>query len=288
MVIVDEGEGYSPDYLLNTRVVITGDGIGATAELSFEKKTVIQNGVTVDTGKYKPIITLKNGGKGYTYAIIDVICDQRDGTGNPVIKKEMQVYAIVNPITFLGRNIVDDLNARFVSFKCSFLGKEGDPIFEEEFPYTSYVGNFPTAAPFRQIGLIKNVKMKNGEHLLNNSARYYDVLMIDNKTDRIMVQEEIEGINSGAKAKIWDIESINGNEDLLYLINRTGSFDVNKNDIDRTEYISVNESYVSARTRQIWTSNMDRTSGEFLYIENIKPIFRNNTQKETFLFTIEL
>ena len=288
ILILDKGEGYHHTYTHTTKVKITGDGVGAIAELVWDPVYVIEaNGSRYATGDFTPRIVLKSPGKGYTFAKVEVECDEVDNNGNSVIKKPMQCAAIINPILYLGRNVINDLNAHHVSIKASFLGREDDTDKEEDI-YDTKGGNFPASSPYRRIGLIKNVLLKDGTPLLDKKSRYYDIVKVDNCTDSIGILHIVEGIQTLTTATVWHTESINANVTMLYLIDRSGPFSVYKNDIAKSEYISIKDSNVTARLCDIIESNMDRTSGEFMYIENIKPIYRNNTQKETFLFTIEL
>ena len=290
--ITNEGKGYKPNS--NIYVVIEGDGLGATAKLTWEKikKYDEETKQFVETNDQRPVINITNGGKGYTYAYANIICEDLNEDGLPIVESPMLTEVSINPVTFLGQNALHDLCPYHVSIKASFDGNEGDIDTEEEDIPTEYInntlgGHFPTSAPYRRIGLIKNVKTIDGTDIYLKKPRYYDIIKLNNVSGNMNVLSTIKGIESLTKAQIWYAENINSYEMLLYVIGRTGNFKLFENDITKSEYIVDTNSNSTGRICDFIEKNVDQTSGEFLYIENVQPISRAIAQEEQFLFTIE-
>lgn len=282
--IIDQGEGY--DRTHGIVVQIDGDGTGALAELRWVvKETTDENNRPSYT--WEPKIYVTDSGKGYTQASVKILCYDKDNDGKSVVKRQMKAEAVINPITYLGSNIVNDMQAHFVSIKGTFDDIEGETDTSED-KYETNGGNFPVVAAYRRIGLIKNVKMKNGMPLLKNKSRYFDILKLNNTTGFIHSLSQIEGVTSFARATVWYSYNDASNDMFLYLINRTGYFTLDEYNVSNSEYISDVNTNVTGRVCGFVERNMDPLAGEIMYIENTPPIHRSLAQKETFLFTVEL
>lgn len=279
--ITDYGEGYERAHKI--QVEIEGDGTGAYAELRWEIKEGTTGRALSD---WIPKIYLIDGGKGYNTASVNISCYDKDIKGEYVVKRPMKAEAVINPITFLGSDILNDMHARFVSMKVDFYGNEGETDRNEDI-YKTNGGNFPTAAAYRQVGLIKNVKKANGDPLLNDKPRYFDIMKIDNVTGQINSLTIIQGIESNAKARVWYSYHDSSDVMYLYLIDRTDEFKFNALNYTKSEEISDVNTNVMGRIRGLVEKNMDPLAGELMYIENTTDIYRSRTQKEVFLFTIE-
>lgn len=282
--ITDYGEGY--DRTHGIIVQIEGDGTGALAELRWITKEVLDDENKL-TYIWAPQIYVIDSGKGYTQATVKISCYDKDNDGKSVVKRQMKAEAVINPITYLGSNIINDMQAHFVSIKGEFDDTEGETDRRED-KFETNGGNFPVVAAYRRIGLIKNVTMRNGEPLLKNKARYFDILKLNNTTGFIHSLSQIEGVTSFAKATVWYSFNDSSNDMFLYLINRTGYFTMDEYNVSNSEYISDVNTNVTGRVCGFIERNMDPLAGEIMYIENTPPIHRSMAQKETFLFTVEL
>ena len=236
-------------------VTITGDGSGATATA-----TVSAGAVTA--------ITVNN--KGTNYRVVDITLSGGGGSDGTA-------RAVLAPKNGHGIDPVSELGGFFISLNSQLDGNDGGDLT---------VGN-----DFRQITLINEPRDYNATPLAGLIATA-DTLKATSYLDfnssatvsSYTVDELIVGGTSGAQAYIVEIDTSNGY--IRYHQN------------DKTGYESFSNGEVvtgqtSAQADTLESSNavgnpeVDRQSGEILFLENREPISRTATQIEDIKVIIE-
>jgi len=236
-------------------VTITGDGSGATATA-----TVSAGAVTA--------ITVNN--KGTNYRVVDITLSGGGGSDGTA-------RAVLAPKNGHGIDPVSELGGFFISLNSQLDGNDGGDLT---------VGN-----DFRQITLINEPRDYNATPLAGLIATA-DTLKATSYLDfnssatvsSYTVDELIVGGTSGAQAYIVEIDTSNGY--IRYHQN------------DKTGYESFSNGEVvtgqtSAQADTLESSNavgnpeVDRQSGEILFLENRDPISRTATQIEDIKVIIE-
>lgn len=311
-----ESENFRSDAL---EVIVEGDGEGAEVEVLYPEKedtdaikieyltikVVDYKGDPVidrETGEqitltkkiftFSPIgLSIKNPGKGYTYANLKIVTKNASLVElKPDQFEAAEGIAVINPEKMLGANCLNDLCARFVSFKILFDGNENNI--------------FPIQSTYRSVGLIKDIKYLSGEYI-TKPERYYDIIKLNNVMMDFTIQSTIEGEKSGTTANVLWINPLSKEQNYqgievstvnLYISNVSGNFYESK-----SEYMDENENIISYKDEDgtvilnsigtfesIDKSPVDKTSGDILYFINHNAIHRNIAQAEEFLFTLEL
>lgn len=236
-------------------VTITGDGSGAAATA-----TVTNNVVTA--------ITITNKGAGYTYA--DLVISGGGGS-------DATARAVLAPKQGHGVNPRDELGGFFMSLNVLLDGTGGGDIT---------VGN-----DFRQIMVLKNPKVYNATPLAGNVASA-DTLKALSALDftsgvtvtNFTVDELLVGQTSGAQAYVVEIDSANGyvyyhqNDKTGYTAFTTGE--------TVTGQTSTTSGALEA-SNFVRPPEVDRASGEILFLENRDPINRTTTQIEDIKVILE-
>ena len=239
-------------------VAITGDGSGATATA-----TVSGGAVTAVT------VT----GKGTNYRVVDVTFS--GGAGSDAAAR-----AVLTPKAGHGTDPVSELGGFFISLNTKLDGNDGGDLT---------VGN-----DFRQITLFNEPRNYNATPLagtiaIANTLKGTSYLAIaasgstDNATD-FTVDELLVGQTSGAQAYL--VEKDTTNDFLRYHQNdKTGykAFVNGENVIGQT---STSNCLLHA-SAALGAPEVDRMSGDILFLENRNPISRTTTQIEDIKVIIE-
>ena len=247
------GTGYSSA----PTVTITGDGTGATAT------------ATVSGGAVTAITVT---GKGTNYRVVDVTFSGGGGS-------DAAARAVLAPKGGHGTDPVSELGGFFISLNTKLDGNDGGDLT---------VGN-----DFRQIMLLNKPRVYNATPLAGlvatadtlKATNYVEIdtgNTTDNATD-FSVDELIVGQTSGAQAYVVEKDTVN--DYLRYHQN------------DKTGYTAFTDGedivgQTSAKTATLDTPavgnpEVDRSSGEVLFLENRDPISRTTTQIEDIKVIIE-
>jgi len=237
-------------------VTITGDGTGATAT------------ATVSAGAVTAVTVT---GKGTNYRVADITFSGGGGS-------DAGARAVLAPKEGHGVNPKDELGGFFMSLNVLLDGADGS-------------GDITVGNDFRQIILIKNPRVYNAIALAGaiasadtlNSMNYLDfdsaVDVTDYTVDELIVQD-----TSGAQAYVVSIDEDNGY--IYYHQNdKTGYTDfVNTENV--TGQLSGTVGAVES-SNAVGNPEVDRASGEILFLENRDPINRTTTQIEDIKVILE-
>ena len=237
-------------------VTITGDGSGATATA-----TVAGNVITSIT------VT----GKGTNYSVADITISGGGGS-------DATARAVLAPKQGHGVDPVSELGGFFTSLNVQLDGADGN-------------GDITVGNDFRQISLIKNPRVYNATPLAGaiasadtlKATNYLDfdsgVTVTDYSVDELLV-----GQTSGAQAYVVEIDSSNGY--IHYHQNdKTGYADFTDGE-DITGQTS-NTTGALESSNAVGNPEVDRMSGDILFLENRDPISRTTTQIEDIKVILE-
>jgi hypothetical protein len=253
IAIVDGGSGYTGSA---PNVVITGDGVraAATAFIANNKVVKIEMDSSTDSA-----ITMGQG-----YRNVDISFSSGNATAR----------AILGPDNGLGNDIRDDLKSTSLMFNTKPAGTEDS--------------NFIVEQDFRQIALIRNPKAaSNGAAFTNSSGRVLQFLKLSAVGNSGLKDALITGQTSGAKALVDDVI----NDQLYFHQNETTGF----KPFQENEQIqgggitaTLEAAGADADSDAFTIDDVDKLSGEVLYIENKAPTFRQANQTEDIKVVITL
>lgn len=241
------GNGYTPNATLP--ITIVGDGSGATA-----------NANTDGAGQVVSI-SITNGGSGYTYASASV---------NGTFATESKLNIIIPPNNGHGYDAVKELNAVYVTVS----GSIGDDLSEDTLKDNEY----------RVIGLILNPYQYGTNNILTS------------QTANALKAISISGGVSGTFSNDEDLNSVgtptNRGKFVSYnSTSKTLKYIPNKQNVGADFSVSQTVTGAQSGATGIITSiinpEVNVNSGEILYVETRRPIFRSISQKEEMRITIE-
>jgi len=243
-------------YTLAPTVTITGDGSGATATA-----TVSAGAVTAVT------IT----GKGTNYRVADITFSGGGGS-------DAGARAVLAPKEGHGVSPRDELGGFFMSLNVLLDGAAGS-------------GDITVGNDFRQIMLMKNPRVYNATPLAGviasadtlKATSYLDFDSAVDVTD-YTVDELLVGQTSGAQAYVVEIDSVNGY--IHYHQNdKTGYASFTDGEDVQGQTSTTTGALESASA--VGNPEVDRQSGEILFLENRDPINRTTTQIEDIKVILE-
>ena len=222
-------------YLQAPTITIKGDGTGAIAE-------AIMNGDSISK------ILIRSRGSGYTYANISI-------TGNAELRP------IISPVTGHGSNAVEELNGRYLIIRSIFDKDE--------------TGTFPTDISFRQVGLIVNPLLLNGDIAQSTAGiRQITDLSITSASTNFIYNETILNQNNDSTA----IVSSKG-DGIISITNINGSFNVGDSIIGLSSGVTTTIDTVAPGALRLY-------SGSLLYVENREAVQRLDTQAESYKIVV--
>ena len=262
------GTGYTSN--TGVAVAITGDGTGATVTTT--------SGVTVSGGAVTGI-TIAN--KGTNYRVADIVIS--GGAGSDATAR-----AVIAPKAGHGVDPVSELGGFFVALNTKLDGNDGGDIT---------VGN-----DFRQITLINEPRVHSATPLGGNIATA-DTLKGTKALDfnssavvgNYVIDELIVGAG-GAQAYVVEKDTSNGllryhqNSKTGYKNFATGEVVTGQTSASAYALEANASSQISGLTYiddAVVAADVDRSSGEILFLENRNPISRTTTQIEDIKVIIE-
>lgn len=192
-------------------------------------------------------------GSGYTTA--NATISANSGTGAVVLP-------YISPIGGHGKDAVKELGGHDLMLHVNFNGSEENTV--------------STNNDFRMIGLVKNMRLTDGNVA---NATNYDLtttLNTSNTVGTFLVDEQLIGDTSSATGTIVDIISNTS----IKVIDVSGTF-------ANAEFVSGNTSGASATITGINSSSVQKYTGELLYLNNTTKITRADDQQENIRITIE-
>jgi hypothetical protein len=235
------------NYTSTPTVTITGNGSSATASA-----TVVGGAVTE--------ITMSNIGSGYDEAAVAIT----GGGGAGATAR-----AIISPPGGHGANAADELGGFFIMANVQLDSAEGS-------------GDFPIDNDFRQLGLLRN-PFNHGTTTVSSASTLQATRSITTGAPAggtFAVDEIITGGTSGAQAYITSYDA-SGNV-IRYHQDATTGFGV----FQSSETIS-NAGSVSATISSLGDPEVEKFSGEVIYIENRSAVARANSQIEDIKLVLE-
>ena len=237
--------GLTPSlYKISPQVKITSpDGTGAVAVSSIDvSSNTIANVVMIDTGS------------NYTRANVEIIAKSEHGTG-------ATARALISPKGGHGNNAIRELGAEKLMFNTRFIGNESNTV--------------PGSVTFRQIALIKDPVFANGSAAnttsrtnIEFSTRLRHTVSGSNK---FVTGEFIAGETSGAEGRV-----VQSNTSTVVLTAVDGTFIGNERLLGNTTTTFI----PSINGNGVLPSDMINSSGDLLYVQNVKPVFRDKEQIE--------
>lgn len=228
-------------------VTVTGDGTYATATANVN--TVSQ---TIRS------IVISNPGQDYSTATVTIT----GGNGSGATAR-----AIISPPGGHGSNPLYELGGSAVMINGRIIGSEG--------------GKLPTVNDYRQISLVKDVYVRDTTTVMANSAFLQAYKLQVSPVGTAYQYDEIvyQGASSSdftfyARVLEWD-----SSNNVVYVINHTGT------PTGGIELVGVTSTARRA-VQSIVEPELDKYSGQILYVDNIKPISRDPDQTEEFKIII--
>lgn len=234
-------------YTSNPTVTITGNGSSATASA-----TVVGGVVTG--------ISMSNIGSGYDEALVEI----SGGGGSGATAR-----AVISPPGGHGANAADELGGFFVMTNVNLDSAEGS-------------GDFPIDNDYRQLGLIRN-PFNHGTTTVSSASTLQATRSLTTAAPTggtFAVDEIITGGTSGAKAYITSYDST-GNI-IRYHQDATTGYGT----FQASETIT-NTGGTSATVSSLGDPEVEKFSGEVIYIENRSAVARANSQIEDIKLVLE-
>jgi len=254
--VTDGGTGYSA--ATNVAVAVTGDGTGATVTTT--------SGITV-AGNKVTAITIAN--KGTNYRVVDLVIS--GGAGSDATAR-----AVISPKAGHGVDPVSELGGFFVALNTKLDGNDGGDIT---------VGN-----DFRQITLFNEPRAYNATPLaglIETRDTVKATSYLDFNSSATVANYTVDELIVGAGgAQAYVVEKDTSNGFLRYHQNSKTGYKAFVNG-------EVVTGQTSSQADTLETSNavgnpeVDRASGEILFLENRNPISRTATQIEDIKVIIE-
>ena len=248
------GDGYS----IGPKVTITGDGHGANV-----RATNTASGVLGD-------ITVVAGGNNYGNAVATVTTTGGAGTQG----SGAALVPAVGPRGGHGDDAIEELGGFFVMVNSRLEYGES--------------GNFTTNNDFRKIGLLAQPLFANGDVATSSTIDQCVTVTIQSWNSTAYAEDEtVTGALSGATGKVVDFKS----NTTLRLV------DVTMGTSTTTGYDGIAGSFranevlagasASANSSAVAGGDLQRFSGDVLYVENRSPVTRADDQIEDVKLIIE-
>lgn len=246
-------------YTSTPTVTISGDGTGATA-----------TAVMAGSGSSQTLASVTVNNKGTNYSVLDITFSGGGGS-------DAAARGVITPKAGHGVDPVRELGAFFMSLNSKLDGNDGGDLT---------VGN-----DFRQIMLFNQPRVYNAIPLAGNiatadtlKATSYLDLNVTADAAAYTVDELVVGQTSGAQAYVVEIDASNGY--LRYHQNDKTGYKVFTNGEDVVGQTS-SKTGALASSNAVGNPEVDRSSGEILFLENRDPISRTTTQIEDIKVIIE-
>ena len=244
------GDGYS----IGPRVTITGDGQGANVRTTNTAAGVIGDVVVVA------------GGNNYGNAVATLAGPGTSGALTPII----------GPRGGHGDDAVEELGGFFVMVNSRLEYGES--------------GNFTTNNDFRKIGLLAQPLYANGDIATASTIDQCATITVQSWNSTAFAEDElVTGAVSGATGKVVDFKNNNTTLRLIDVTTggiSTAGFDGIAGSFQANEAISA-PSGAGANTNGVAGGDLEKFSGDVLYIENRSPVTRADDQIEDVKLIIE-
>jgi hypothetical protein len=242
--IINAGNNYITG-VATTVVTINGDGVGATAYAN------AMHGQIQD-------IVVTSAGNNYTFATVSIQSTSANGSG-------ATANAVVSPIGGHGYDIVSELGCNHVMITSEFNGSESTSVNST---YLSQIP-LPTNVSFRQVGLILNPLLTNGQEATDLVYNMSDIATTSTGVGQFISGETVEQ-TSGFSATLVTHDTVNN---IVSLINTDGNY------VLGLPIIGAN-SGVSRVVLTYTPTIFYLASGYLMYYENRIPVQRSPSGNE--------
>ena len=240
-------------------VTINGDGVRAAATAFVSGGSVVK--IELDSSTDSTIAM----GQGYNFASIAVT----GGGGSGIAAR-----VIIGPDSGMGHNPRSDLKSSSLMFNTKPEGIEDS--------------NFLTNQDFRQVALIRDPKAaSNNADFTGTSGKVLRFLKLQAAASTSFKDVVITGENSGAQAHIDDVDS---DRIFFHQSELTGfkSFAEGEAIVGGGTSGTLVAAGVDGDTDAFTIDDIEKLSGDILYIENRAPVFRSANQTEDIKVVITL
>ena len=290
-IVTSQGSGY-PDGTYYAKV--QGDGSGGIIKL------VVTSNVITRFGE-SSVSAVQADGTGYTFASVSLAGTNiyTDTGASSLISGSTltswnsatagAITPIISPKVGHGFNALDELGAHFVMMNTKLEQEEGSDI--------------TVANDFRQVGIVKNPSQFGSATLFSSTtARMTYAVLLASNSGEFEVDEKITQTTSGAVGRVVEWDS--NNKILYYQQERFSDYGIDSSS-NATAFSSTNtitgatssatgvpsssSSTVDSAVFSSGYSNpeMEPDSGDIIYIENRRPIFRSSSQTEDIKLVVE-
>jgi hypothetical protein len=231
-------------------LVIKGDGTGAAASAT------VNNAGTI-TG-----VTVTNPGQNYTFVVIEITQSVGSGTG-------ATLRPVVSPYSGHGGNPPKELFAKNVGLTVSFTSDDFDII---------------TGNEFRQVGIIKNMHnyAETASYTASIGTPCHVITVSSSDIAKFNLDDTLTTDDGGEFTVIQILDTNNDStNETVYLLEKypgIGSSSTLTN-------VTTGETGMTINT--IVNPEISNHSGEILYIDNRRPITRDENQVETLKVTVK-
>jgi hypothetical protein len=244
-------------------VTITGDGQGLTARATGSNTTGVEG------------VTVLSAGNSYSNSIATITANASHGSG-------ATATSIIPPKGDHGFDLVEELGGYFVMLNTRLEYSESN--------------NFTTDNDFRKVGLLAQPNFANGDLATSTVLDQAVEATIQSLTGTAFAADDkITGVLSGATGRVVDY---NGSTNKLKLIdvtkgtNSTAGFDTTPGSFQNNETFSaidVDEASKSTagNTNTVTGGDMQKFSGNIIYVENRSPVSRASDQIEDIKLIVE-
>lgn len=244
------------DFSVRTRIEVTGDNIRPANILAQVRLGSIINYQILDSGT-----RYRNPKTGFS----------QQGAG-----RFANVRAIASPVNGHGFDPVQELGSNYLMFNVRTEGTEGGIL------------TFPPGIKFRQIGLLKDPKLKDGVSFASNATLSYLDRIYLNQVNGIFLQDEYI-LGQSSNANIFCITSnvdvTSNTAELTFIQGRNTTSNYRSPNIG--ELVIGITSGAAGRVTSVVGSPGGDDYGEVIYVENISPIVRQKDQTENLHLVIE-
>ena len=253
IIVTNAGNLYSTNS--NITISILGDGTGATAG-----NVLLTGANTINK------IQLSVYGSNYTYATVAI----SGGGGSNATAR-----TIVSPKNGHGSNVYSELGARYV-------------MINSRLNYAEGAGDFPVINDYRRIGIVKNpVSNTSSTIATETTLNSTYTILLSNITGTFTIDENIYGNNTNANGFVVSANAnvITGNGAIRHitpieLYSGNVAFQIG-------ETIQGSNSLATGTITGITVPEVNKNTGQILYVENRTKITRNSDQAENIHIVIE-
>ena len=225
-------------------VNVKGDGTGATASASVNPAGTITS------------VQVTDPGSGYTFVELEITQTVGSGTG-------ASLRPVVSPVSGHGGNPPRELFAKSIGVTVSFTSDDADVIIGNE---------------FRQVGLIKNMHnyAETGSFTASVGTPCHVITINAADVSKFNLDDKLTTNDGGEFSVIQKIDaSGNGTIDTVYLLEKFPGIGAS------STFTNVTTGDTGITINTVTDPEISNHSGEILYIDNRRPITRDENQVET-------